>query len=276
VSGLLDGKVAIVTGAARGIGRATATLLAGQGAAVVMNDLDADALAGAAPAIGSRVVAVPGDITDPAVPDALVARAVDELGGVDIVINNAGYTWDGVIHKLSDAQLDAMLQVHLVGAFRLLRAAGGVMREAAKRERDRGEEVFRKVVNVTSISGTMGNPGQANYAAAKAGLLGLTKTLAKEWGPLKINVNAVAFGFVETRLTAPADVAEPLERGGQAVGIGIPAPLRDAVFASIPLGRSAAPAEAAGAMFLLCTPWSDFLHGQVVTVAGGLGAGMES
>ena len=276
MSGVLEGKVAIVTGAARGIGRATASLLAGQGAAVVVNDLDAEALAGAAQAIEGRVVAVPGDITDPAVPDALVARAVDELGGVDIVVNNAGYTWDGVIHKLGDAQLDAMLQVHLVGAFRLLRAAGGVMREAAKRERDRGEEVFRKVVNVTSISGTMGNPGQANYAAAKAGVLGLTKTLAKEWGPLKINVNAVAFGFVETRLTAPADLVAPLERAGQAVRIGIPAPLRDAVFASIPLGRSASPAEAAGAIFLLCTPWSDLVHGQVVTVAGGLSAGMES
>ncbi|GAA4712526.1 SDR family NAD(P)-dependent oxidoreductase [Phytohabitans rumicis] len=275
MTGILDGRVAIVTGAARGIGQATAALLAEHGARVVCADLDGDALKQTVELLGGRGVAVAGDLTDPAVPQELVARAIEEYGQLDILVNNAGYTWDGIFHKMTDEQLTAMLDIHLVVPFRLLRAAAPVLREAAKRDAAQGREVFRKVVNVVSISGTMGNVGQANYSAAKSALVGLTKTLAKEWGPLKINVNAVAFGFVETRLTAATADAGTFDRGDRQIQLGIPAQIREQAAARIPLGRGATPAEAAGGIFLLCTPWSNFVHGQVVTVAGGQSEGMS-
>ena len=275
MSGVLDGRVAVVTGAARGIGQATATLLAEHGARVVCADLDGEALKPTVEMLGGRGTAIAADLTEPAAPAAVVARAVDEYGQLDIVVNNAGYTWDGIFHKMTDEQLTAMLDIHLVVPFRLLRAAAPVLREAAKRDAAQGREVFRKVVNVTSIAGTMGNVGQANYAAAKSALVGLTRTLAKEWGPLKINVNAVAFGFVETRLPADAGEGGAFERGDRSIPLGIPGAVRERAAAGIPLGRPATPAEAAGGIFLLCTPWSNFVHGQVLTVAGGQAEGMS-
>jgi len=202
---MLDGKAAIVTGSARGIGRATAELLCAHGAHVLVNDLDADLAAEAAAEIEGDTAVFTGDLTQDGACEALVEKAIEEFGQLDIVVNNAGYTWDGIAHKMSDEQFRAMLEIHTVVPFRVLRAAAPYLREPAKKEREEGREVFRKVVNVTSISGTQGNVGQANYAAGKAGLVGLTKTLAREWGPFMVNVNAVAFGFVETRLTASAD-----------------------------------------------------------------------
>jgi 3-oxoacyl-[acyl-carrier protein] reductase len=160
--------------------------------------------------------------------------------------------------------------------FKVLRAAAPYLRDAGKRDREEGREVFRKVVNVTSISGTQGNLGQANYSAAKAGLVGLTKTLAREWGPFKVNVNAVAFGFIETRLTAVKEEAGSIERDGREIALGIPQQMRDLAARLIPLGRPATPQEAAGPIFFLCSPWSNFVHGQVLTASGGQMTGMTS
>ena len=274
--GVLDGKAAIVTGSARGIGRATAELLAEQGAKVLINDLDGDVAEEASGEIGGETVSFAGDLTKDGVPDKLVQTAVDSFGQIDIVVNNAGYTWDGPIHKMSDEQFQAMLDIHNVVPFRVLRAAAPHLREPAKKEREEGREVFRKVVNVSSISGTMGNAGQANYSSGKSGVVGLTKTLAKEWGQFKINVNAVAFGFVETRLTASKEEAGSFDKDGQEIKLGIPEQMRQMAAMLIPLGRPATPEEAAGGVFFLCSPWSNYVHGQVLNVTGGQFTGMTT
>lgn len=272
--GVLDGKAAIVTGSARGIGRATAELLAEQGARVLINDLDADVAEQAASEIAGETAVFGGDLTQPGVPDQLVQAAVDDFGQIDIIVNNAGYTWDGVAHKMTDEQFQAMLDIHTVVPFRVIRAAAPHLREPAKKERDEGREVFRKIVNVSSISGTMGNAGQVNYSAAKAGVVGLTKTLAKEWGGFKINVNAVAFGFIETRLTASKEEGGKIEIEGKEIDLGIPEQMRAMAAAIIPFGRPATPQEAAGPVFFLCSPWADYVHGQVLNVTGGQFGGM--
>jgi 3-oxoacyl-[acyl-carrier protein] reductase len=272
--GVLDGKAAIVTGSARGIGRATAELLTEHGARVLINDLDGDVAEQAAGEIKGDTAVFAGDLTKEGVPDKLVQKAVDEFGQLDILVNNAGYTWDGTLHKMSDEQFQAMLDIHTIVPFRMVRAAAPHFREPAKKERDAGEEVFRKIVNVTSISGTMGNAGQANYSAAKAGVTGLTKTLAKEWGQFKINVNAVAFGFVETRLTQAKEEGGKIEREGEQIDLGIPEQMRQMARMMIPVGRPATPEEAAGGIFFLCSPWSNFVHGQIINVTGGQFTGM--
>ena len=274
--GVLDGKAAIVTGSARGIGRATAQLLAAHGARVMVTDLDADLAAQAAAEIGGETATFAGDLTKDGVADALVQAAADALGQIDIVVNNAGYTWDGMLHKMSDEQFRAMLEIHTVVPFQVLRAAAPYLREAGKRDKEEGREVFRKVVNVTSISGTQGNLGQANYASAKAGLVGLTKTLAREWGAFKVNVNAVAFGFVETRLTAAPEEAGTFTKDGHEIQLGIPQRMRELAPTIIPLGRPATAEDAAGPIFFLCSPWSNFVHGQVITASGGQMTGMTT
>ncbi len=273
---LLDDRVAIVTGSARGIGRATAQLLTEHGARVVVNDLDADAARGAAAAIGGDTAVHAGDLTKPGVPDELVQTAIDAFGRLDIVVNNAGYTLDGMAHKLDDETFQRMLDIHLVVPFRVCRAAAPHLREPAKRERAEGREVFRKIVNVSSVSGVMGNVGQANYASGKAGVVGLTKTLAKEWGPFRVNVNAVAFGFMDTRLTAPRGAAGSLVVDGEEVELGIPAEQREELTTDNPLGRRGTAEEAAGGIFFLCSPWSNYVHGQVLNVTGGYLGGMTA
>ena len=274
--GVLDDKVAIVTGSARGIGRATAELLSEHGARVVINDLDGDAAGQTAAEIAGETVVHAGDLTKAGAPEALVQTAIDAWGRLDIVVNNAGYTIDGAIHKLSDDAFQRMLDIHTVVPFRVIRAAAPHLREPAKVEREEGREVFRKIVNVSSISGTMGNAGQANYAAGKAAVVGLTKTLAKEWGQFKINVNAVAFGFIETRLTASKVDANQIEIDGQKVQLGIPDQMRGMARMLIPLGRTGTPQEAAGGVFFLCSPWSNFVHGQVLNITGGQFTGMTT
>jgi 3-oxoacyl-[acyl-carrier protein] reductase len=273
---ILDEKVAIVTGSARGIGGATAELLAQQGARVLINDLDGELANEASQEIDGETLVFAGDLTEPGVPDRLVQHVIDTWGRVDILINNAGYTLDAPIHKMSDEWFQRMLDIHSIVPFRMCRAVAPHMREPAKKERDEGREVFRKIVNVSSVSGTMGNAGQANYSSGKAAVVGLTKTLAKEWGQFKINVNAVAFGFIETRLTAAKTEDNVAQIGGETVQLGIPEQLRGLGAMMIPLGRPGTPEEAAGGVFLLCTPWSNFIHGQVLNITGGQFTGMTT
>jgi 3-oxoacyl-[acyl-carrier protein] reductase len=274
--GVLDDKVAIVTGSARGIGRATAELLSEHGAKVLINDLDGDVAEQTASEIAGETTVYAGDLTKPSAPDELVKTAIDAWGKLDIIVNNAGYTMDAPLHKLSDDAFQRMLDIHTIVPFRVIRAAAPHLREPAKQEKTEGREVFRKIVNVSSISGTMGNAGQANYSAGKSGVVGLTKTLAKEWGQFKINVNAVAFGWIETRLTASKDSANTMEIDGETVQLGIPDQMRSMAAMVIPVGRPGSPEEAAGGVFFLCSPWSNFVHGQVLNITGGQFTGMMS
>jgi len=274
--GVLDGQVAIVTGSARGIGRATAELLCEHGASLVINDLDGDVASQTASELGGETAVYAGDLTDPSAPAALVKTAIDAFGKIDIIVNNAGYTLDAPVHKMSDDWFQRMLDIHVVAPFRIVREAAPHLREPAKAERAEGREVFRKIVNVTSISGTMGNAGQANYSAGKAAVVGLTKTLAKEWGQFKVNCNSVAFGYIETRLTASKDESNVMEIDGEKVQLGIPDQLRGMAAMVIPLGRPGTPQEAAGGVFFLCSPWSNYVHGQVLNVTGGQFTGMTT
>lgn len=273
--GLLDGKAAIVTGSARGIGRATAELMAAEGAKVLINDLDADVAGQTASEIDGETAVFAGDLTKEGACDDLVAAAVDAFGSVDICVNNAGYTWDGVAHKVTDEQFQAMLDIHTIVPFRVARALAPHWREAAKQERNEGVEVFRKLINTSSTTGMFGNAGQINYAAGKAGVVGITKTLAKEWGQFKINVNAVAFGFVETRLTAAKEEGgEITSPTGEKIELGIPEQMRAMAQAVIPLGRGATPTEAAGPVLFLASPLANYVHGQVLNITGGMFGGM--
>src|SRR3954467_9456153 len=267
--GLLDGKAATVTGSARGIGRATEEPVVSEGRKVLINDLDADVAEQTASEMDGETAVYAGDLTKTGAADELVAAAVDAFGSVDIVVNNAGYTWDGVAHKMSDEQFQAMLDIHTIVPFRVARALAPTWREAAKAERGEGKEVFRKIVNVSSTSGMMGNAGQVNYSAAKMGVVGITKTLAKEWGQFKINVNAAAFGFVETRLTQAKEQGEEMTTpSGEKVELGIPEQMRQMASAIIPMGRPATPEEASGPVLFLSSPLGNYVHGQVLIRAG--------
>ncbi len=239
--GVLDGKSAIVTGSARGIGRATAELLVAQGAQVLINDLDGDVAEQAAGEIAGETAVFAGDLTKPGAADELVQKAVDSFGKIDIIVNNAGYTLDAPIHKMTDEHFQAMLDIHTVVPFRVIRAAAPHLREPAKKEREEGKEVFRKIVNISSTSGTFGNAGQANYSAGKAAVVGLTKTVAKEWGQFKVNVNAVAFGFIDTRLTQAKVDENTMEKDGEKIQLGIPEQMRQMASMLIPLGPSRQP-----------------------------------
>ncbi|HLH13159.1 MAG TPA: SDR family oxidoreductase [Solirubrobacteraceae bacterium] len=272
--GVLDGKSAIVTGSARGIGRATAELLVSQGAQVLINDLDGDVAEQASSEIQGETAVYAGDLTKPSAPEELVQKAIDAFGKIDILVNNAGYTIDAPVHKMSDDQFQKMLDIHTVVPFRVIRAAAPHLREPAKKEREEGKEVFRKIVNVSSTSGTFGNAGQANYSSGKAAVVGLTKTVAKEWGQFKVNVNAVAFGFIDTRLTQAKVDENTMEKDGEKIQLGIPEQMRQMASMLIPLGRPASPEEAAGGVFFLCSPWSNYVHGQTLHITGGMFGGM--
>ncbi len=271
--GMLDGKVAIITGSGRGIGSAAARLFAAEGAAVVVSDLDpnpAEETAGAIRAAGGKAIVVAGDVTSEAFPAQLINATLENFGGIDIIVNNAGYTWDGVIHKMTDKQWYAMMDVHTTAPFRILREAATFIREAAKKEiAANGHANPRKVVNVSSVSGVYGNAGQVNYSTAKAGITGLTKTLAKEWGQFNVQVNCVCYGFIETRLTAAKESAEKVERDGEEIALGVPSQMRQMAPMLIPLGRPGTPEEAAGPMLFLASPLSNYVSGHILEITGG-------
>ena len=267
----LSGKTAIVTGGARGIGRAIVQRLVSAGANALVCDLDEEALQQMQASVqnSERVAIIPGDLMDPYVPPQIVNAALKAFGSIDIIVNCAGFSWDGVIQKTSDEQFLAMLNIHVVAPFRLLRAASGYLRETAKREMTSGQRVMRKVVNITSISGTDGNAGQAGYSAGKAGVIGLTKTLAKEWGRYNINVNAVGFGLIQTRMTQPLQPGGSINMAGREIPIGIQPAVLDSVAAACSLGRLGTPEEAAGAVLFFCSPLSDYVTGEVLICSGG-------
>jgi len=271
--GMIEGKVAILTGSGRGIGAATAKMLGAEGASVVVSDLDptpAEETAAAIRAAGGKAVVVAGDVTDPAFPAQLIQATLDSFGGIDIIVNNAGYTWDAVIQNMTDKQWYAMLDVHTTAPFRILREASQFIREAVKKEQAaNGRANPRKVVNVTSVSGVYGNAGQANYSTAKAGVTGLTKTLAKEWGRYNVQVNCVCYGFIDTRLTAAKESAEKVVREGEEVQLGVPDQMRQMAPLLIPLGRPGTPEEAAGPVLFLASPLSNYVSGIVLEVTGG-------
>lgn len=270
----LEGKIAVVTGSGRGIGRAIALKLAGEGARIVVNDLDdgpAQDTAGQVRALGSEAVACPGSVVAPDFADRLIHAAVSAFGGLDIIVNNAGYTWDSVVQKMTDEQWYAMIDVHLTAPFRILRAAQPVIRQLAKADADAGVRNVRKVVNISSIAGLFGNAGQANYATAKAGITGMTRTLAKEWGRIDTTVNCVAYGLIRTRLTeAAADANATASIDGREIRVGVNPDLMAMMERSIPLGRAGTPDDAAGAVYLFCIPESDYVSGEVLMCSGGL------
>lgn len=270
----LDGKVALVTGAGRGIGRAIALKLAREGACVVLNDLDAEPAMQVVEEIqqfGGTASACPGSVIAADFAERFVRTAVDTYHGLDIIVNNAGYTWDNVIQKMTDEQWTAILDVHLTAPFKILRAAQPIIRGYSKDEAAAGREVFRKVVNISSVAGLGGNAGQINYSAAKAGIVGLTMTLAKEWGRMKVNVNCVAFGLIKTRLTeATADGNARIKIEGRDIRVGVNPELMKMMENTIPLGRSGTPEEAAGAVYLLCTQEANYISGQTIVCGGGI------
>ena len=269
----LNGRVALVTGSGRGIGREIALKLASEGARVVVNDLDADPAAETAGMIrdmGGEAAICAGSVTEDGFAQRFVDTGVETFGGLDIIVNNAGYTWDSVVQKMTDEQWHAIINVHLTAPFQILRAAAPVIRDKARAEADAGQEVFRKVVNISSIAGTGGNAGQINYSAAKAGIIGLTRTMAKEWGRYKVNVNAVAFGPIRTRLTeGSAKGDNTIKVEGKDIRVGVSPDLLSQMETSIPLGRVGTPEEAAGAVYLFCAPESNFISGQYVICGGG-------
>lgn len=269
----LDGKIALVSGSGRGIGRAVAEKLASEGARIVINDLDpepAQETLEALKATGAEAVACVGNVMDADFGERFVQTALDTWGVPDIIVNNAGYTWDNVIQKMSDEQFLDVLNVHLTAPFRILRAAQKPIRDAAKQEAAEGKEVFRKVVNISSVSGVYGNAGQVNYAAGKAGIVGITKAIAKEWGRYKVTVNAVAFGLIHTRLTQALDGdGASINVDGRDIAVGVQRNHLEAAANRIPLGRGGSTEEAAGAIYLFCIPESNYISGQLVICDGG-------
>jgi len=272
--GTLEGRAALVTGAGRGIGAALARRLAREGARVLATDLDAeplDRVVAEIAAAGGTAAGLAGDVTA----EDFAARAIERIqsafGGLDILVNNAGYVWNTTIQNTSDEQWEAMIDVHLTAPFRLLRVAAEYFRAQSRREAEQGEVRRRKVVNISSLSGLGGEPTQVAYSAAKAGVVGLTKSLAKAWGRYGVNVNCVAFGFIETRLTQTWEgEAATIDVKGHQLKVGFDRRVAESMPARIPLGRPGRAEEGAGAVYLLCLPEADYITGHVLICDGGV------
>ena len=274
---MLSGRVAVITGAGRGIGARAAQMLARHGAAVVVNDMSAEPAHSLAKSIrdgGGKAFAYAGSVTEKAFPAGILQAAATEFGPVDILVNNAGFTWDGMLHRMSDEQWETIADVHVGAPFRMIRAAAPYMRDAGKKEISAGAQPRdRCIVNVSSTSGLHGNVGQANYAAAKMGVVGMTKTVAKEWGAYGVRCNAVAYGFIDTRLTRSAEEqGESMEGLDGKVVLGIPERTRSMLTdpamlgAMIPLARMGTAEEAAGGIMMLASPWATYVNGHVLEV----------
>jgi len=271
--GTLDGKAALVTGAGRGIGAALARKLAAEGARVIATDLDPEPLRQVVRDItgaGWSAQGLEGDVTAEDFAARAIERVISAFGGLDILVNNAGYIWNTTIQNTTDEQWEAMLDVHLTAPFRLLRVAAEYFRTESRREAEEGAVRRRKVVNISSLSGLGGEPTQVAYATAKAGVVGLTKSLAKAWGRYGVNVNCVAFGYIETRLTQAWE-GEPatIDVKGRSLKVGFDRRVAEASLGRIPLGRVGRAEEGAGACYLLCLPEADYITGQVLVCDGG-------
>ena len=270
---LLEDKVAIITGSGRGIGKAIATLFAKEGASVIINDLDAgpaEETVDELKKMGGKAAACPGNVVDIDFPEKLMKTAIDAFGKIDVIVNNAGYTWDAVIQKTTEEQWYAMMDIHATAPFRIIKAATPYMRDVAKKEMSEGKRVHRKIVNITSLAGVCGNAGQVNYSAAKAGLIGITKAMAKEWGRFNVNVNVVAYGFIATRLTGEKEKGTTIKVEGKDIAVGVPKATAGAFKSMAPLGRAGTPEEAAGPVLFLASPLADYITGELLVCSGGL------
>ena len=270
-----DGQAVLITGAGSGIGAAAAKMFAARGANLLLNDLNADIcdeVVHAVERIGGAACVVPGDVTKPDTPQRLISQAIERFGGLNVLVNNAGFTWDGMLHKMSDVQWQQIQDLHTTAPFRLIRAVAQVWRPLAKAELAEGRaHPPRSIVNVSSTSGLHGNTGQINYATAKMGVIGMTKTVAREWGPLGIRCNAVAFGFIDTRLTQSTDAGHTMDVAGHSITLGIPSVVREAAFTNIPMGRPGTAEEAAAGILLMASSLSSYITGHTLEVTGGLG-----
>ncbi|KAJ7259826.1 hypothetical protein C8J57DRAFT_1339245 [Mycena rebaudengoi] len=268
--GLLAGEVAIITGAGQGIGRSAALLFAKEGAKVVISDIDEKRLAGVEQEIraaGGDVLAVSGDVGADDFPKKIVDATVQKYGKINHIVNNAGFTFDKMLHTTPDDTFDIIIKIHIRAPFRLIRQAAPYFRLKPEQREN------RSIINVSSTSGLHGNVGQANYAAGKAGVIGLTKTIAKEWGPFGVRANTIAFGLIHTRLTAAKEAGTTIEIEGKKVALGVPGAKPDAPVnpAAIPLQRGGTPDEAAAAMLFLASPLSSYVSGHTLEVTGGVG-----
>lgn len=269
---MLENKVAIITGSGRGIGRETALLFAREGARVVVSDIDSQPAEETVEEIqgqGGDAIAFVGDVTAPDFANGIVQAAADAFGKIHILVNNAGFTWDGLVHKMTEEQWDKIMDLHLKTPFRMIQAVKPYFCDVARQEQREGGAAFRKIVNVSSMAGLGGNVGQANYSSAKAGLVGLTKTISKEWARFNVQSNCAAFGFIDTRLTQEKEKGLAIESEGQTIALGVPRKQRDIFNQMIPMGRPGTPLEAANTLLFLASPLSNYVSGQVLVVGGG-------
>jgi len=271
-----NNQVVLITGAGRGIGASAARQFAENGAMVVVNDLDpepAEKITSEILAAGGQAISFAGDVTEEGFAQKIIEATIRKYGKLNILVNNAGFTWDAFIHKMTPEQWQAILDIHVNAPFKMIQAAAPFMRGAAISEIENGETPQNRcIINVSSTSGLHGNVGQANYAMAKSGIVGLTKTIAKEWGPIGVRANVVAYGYIDTRLTRAKEDGEAITVKGENIALGIPEKIRQQLDARvIPLGRAGTAYEAAAAILMLASARAGYITGHTLEVTGGFG-----